>query len=306
MGLWNTQFGGATFVGVLPPDFDEPYHAYALVQPTQEIPSGGAGSNVVGDYVVWGDDNGTAHKLLRWMRPETHDDLLDTDQLLLWMPTEAPGNQICTLWCRSSGGDGSENGYYIRVGEGGGDSNMTLAEITAGTPSTLVSVTPIPDLANIIIDTSYWLQLRVVGDRLQVRCWEYGTPVPPKWHIDTTDSTYTAAGSVGIGSSSTVRIEYDYYSLGTGGDSPQYIIPVAAGPSNLNSLLAIWDEVQTDATVLLFYTGEPNVAVDWALTGDGTITVLTAQTDAAGKAWARYTPGTVGPHNIDVTVGIPA
>ena len=62
--------------------------------------------------------------------------------------------------------------------------------------------------------------------------------------------------------------------------------------------------VAADASSLLLYQGVPNRAVQWALTGSGTLAALSARTDHAGVAAARYTPGTVGATVlIEVTAG---
>lgn len=52
--------------------------------------------------------------------------------------------------------------------------------------------------------------------------------------------------------------------------------------------------VAADATSLVIFSGDPNVSVKWTLTGSGTLTPGTEHTDAAGQAYAVYTPGIVG------------
>lgn len=52
--------------------------------------------------------------------------------------------------------------------------------------------------------------------------------------------------------------------------------------------------VASDSGCLLAFTGEPNKTVLWAITGTGTLTILTNVTDANGVAMARYTAGTAG------------
>jgi hypothetical protein len=62
--------------------------------------------------------------------------------------------------------------------------------------------------------------------------------------------------------------------------------------------------VAVDATSLLVFSGPPNVAVEWTLTGSGLLTPGAAYTDANGNAHALYTPGTVGDVvTIEVTHG---
>jgi hypothetical protein len=62
--------------------------------------------------------------------------------------------------------------------------------------------------------------------------------------------------------------------------------------------------VKADASSLLVWVGEPGISIDWALSvGDGSLAVLTDFTDDAGKAFARYDPGTVGTKTVEVTHG---
>lgn len=62
----------------------------------------------------------------------------------------------------------------------------------------------------------------------------------------------------------------------------------------MGALTAHPSGVAADASSLLLYQGLQNRAVQWALTGSGTLVALSAKTDHAGVAAARYTPGTVG------------
>jgi len=303
MPEWNTRFDGSDtmLLGGPPPDFSEPWKTITFSPPTIIVP---VVANNVGLHVVTMDDSSNGdEKFLAWDRPAAlGDDVTDCDQLLLWMTRDAtPFFTLATLNCRCSGGVGTEAGYVFRVREVA-DATLYITEYTGGTPTDLVAVTLTGQ--DVLIDTWYWSQFRVRGDDLRCRWWLFGGDIPD-WQLSTTDTTHTAAGFVGPGFISDKRLDLDFLSLGTQGDNSQFpnLTPVA--PSRQNQLVAYPSDVQTDATSFLIYTGEPNVAVEWALTGDGTLTVLTDQTDAAGKAWARYTPGTVGAHNVDVTVGVP-
>jgi hypothetical protein len=51
---------------------------------------------------------------------------------------------------------------------------------------------------------------------------------------------------------------------------------------------------QADGTALLVYAGPPNVAVEWELTGPGTLTPQDLCTDARGVAGALFTPNAAG------------
>jgi hypothetical protein len=53
-------------------------------------------------------------------------------------------------------------------------------------------------------------------------------------------------------------------------------------------------QVRADATALIIYSGAPNRTLEWRLTGSGTLTPITARTNDAGQAAAKYTPGSAG------------
>ncbi len=52
--------------------------------------------------------------------------------------------------------------------------------------------------------------------------------------------------------------------------------------------------VRANSSSLIVYRGAPLVAVEWDITGSGTLTPITTATDAGGRATARYTLGTIG------------
>lgn len=59
-----------------------------------------------------------------------------------------------------------------------------------------------------------------------------------------------------------------------------------------------------DGTALVVYVGAPNVAVEWALMGNGFLTPQSDSTDARGVAGAIYEPTTAGDVvSITVTAG---
>jgi hypothetical protein len=52
--------------------------------------------------------------------------------------------------------------------------------------------------------------------------------------------------------------------------------------------------VRADATSLLVFLGPPNRSLFWALSGSGSLAQVAARTDAEGRAFAKYVPGSVG------------
>jgi hypothetical protein len=72
----------------------------------------------------------------------------------------------------------------------------------------------------------------------------------------------------------------------------------------MGTLAAYPDKVRADASTLVMYQGAANRAIQWSLTGSGTLLPLTDYTDVAGRAAAIYTPGSEGDViTVGVTVG---
>lgn len=300
MGHYATYFGGDVWEGVLPADFTERYDT-PFPEPGQlKDTTGLTTPGTYGRLAFYLDDNG-GETLYSWDRPSTlGDDTTDLDMLCLFY-VQAAGSidQLSGLFARSSGGINTENGYVCEVYNSVGTYSLRLREYTSGVASTVLTTG-----ITFSNQTWYYMQYRVQGTNHKIRIWESGTPAP-NWMAEGTDSTHTADGWCGIGNTGGSEVYYDYLSLATDGDVAELPFELPT-QDNLNTITAYPTEVATDATSFLVYTGEPNVAVDWGLTGDGTLTVITDVTDAFGRAWAKYTPGTLGTKTVDVTVGVPA
>ena len=59
--------------------------------------------------------------------------------------------------------------------------------------------------------------------------------------------------------------------------------------------------VRVDATALVVFTGPPGRSLAWSLQGDGQLADVSLYTDAYGRGYARYEPGTVG-ESVVITV----
>lgn len=301
MGEHITTFAGAVWEGQPHPDFTNRLDTSWITTPAS-INANGA--NNFGTYVYAAEDNGTARKLIAWDRPQyLGDDVTDVDMLVLVRSIEVIGSgQFWTsLWSRASGAaSASAQGYAVFLYNTASVDEIRLWEFTAGAATEVLSV---PADLSYTQNTWYWFQYRVQGTRHQARVWEYGTTAP-NWQIDTTDATHSVEGWVGFGSNASYALQWDYFAVATEGDAVQLGIAETETPALQNTITAYPSQVGTDATSFLVYTGAPNVGVDWNLTGDGSLSVITDYTNAIGQAFAKYTPGTVGTKTIDVTVGV--
>jgi len=76
-------------------------------------------------------------------------------------------------------------------------------------------------------NTSYWMKVRMWGPDLKAKVWQDGNPEPGAWDIEVTDTTYTAAGTIGYGNLGTGGhlTKLDFISVSTGrGREAQHLL----------------------------------------------------------------------------------
>lgn len=154
---------------------------------------------------------------------------------------DSDANAQMNLWARASGLTGDRTGYFMHFSGG----TLRLTRMVADSGSTLsssfnldVAVSPWWEFGsdvspwgftNILVDTWLWFRFRVNGTgatvSLSCRCWVDGMDEPDWWQIevdDTDGSRITAAGWCGWSGTppSSDVVDLDYFSVGTGGDSP--------------------------------------------------------------------------------------
>ena len=66
----------------------------------------------------------------------------------------------------------------------------------------------------------YWVRFRINGSAYKAKVWADGDAEPGTWNIESTDSTYSTAGSVGLlkGNNTTAH-EWSMFGVGTNGDT---------------------------------------------------------------------------------------
>ena len=85
----------------------------------------------------------------------------------------------------------STNQYYLARYDGAG--HIAFFKNVGGTKTTVTSVAFTPTSG-----TFYWLRFVVQGSAIQIRHWADGSSEPSTWDINTTDTSITAAGKVGL------------------------------------------------------------------------------------------------------------
>ena len=131
-------------------------------------------------------------------------------------------------WLRFS----SNNSGYMVSGliSGGG----TLAVWRAPGTETFTQVASVSK--SYALTTVYCYRIRINGSSIKIRCWPDGENEPATWDIDTTDSTYSGAGSVGFGYPAVNSRTMEYYTMGVGTDGDA--APTTA-PSNSPTITSI-------------------------------------------------------------------
>ena len=84
----------------------------------------------------------------------------------------------------------------------------------------------------------YWVRFRINGSAYKAKVWADGDSEPGTWNIESTDSTYSTAGSVGLcKGANTISHEWSMFGVGTNGDTaPTSGAP--AGPPTLTGVTA--------------------------------------------------------------------
>ncbi|MFF4484663.1 gamma-glutamyltransferase family protein [Streptomyces sp. NPDC001520] len=148
------------------------------------------------------------HRTLRW---DTPGDTADGEVLALMSSTAKSGTQLGVM-LRTSGAAGSERGYSMDLGGKG----LRIHRWLDGARS---AVGPHEDVG-FMADTWYWMRFRAHGTQMQGKAWEAGTPEPPAWSIERTDSRIRTAGGIALDRTSTSGTMYtDYVSATTGSNS---------------------------------------------------------------------------------------
>ena len=153
-------------------------------------------------------DAGTVFEALTWDDINSDADRDDVEIVGQFKPRSATGTR--TFVFRLSGTNGT--GYAIRLRT----TNFTAYRFSAGT------MTSIADVTSLSLSSSswYWVRFRINGSSVKARYWLDGDTEPGTWDVDTTDSTYSTAGQVGVlaGSGSQIQ-DWRYFGVGTNGDT---------------------------------------------------------------------------------------
>lgn len=133
---------------------------------------------------------------------------------------EASPGYLAGPMIRGAGTAGSESGYWCYLNRASGTGVLTVKKIVSGTVTSLATYS----LTLPTTETDYFIRFRVNGTTLRARAWKYDAAEPTTWQIDTTDSSVTAAGYVGLAYQALVSNTAGFHlpgfvSVGTAGES---------------------------------------------------------------------------------------
>ena len=111
----------------------------------------------------------------------------NAEALVRWRWTNGGSDVLTDLTLRDTAGG---TYYGIRVSP----VDIVLRKSVAGVGSTAIGSAA----GSYVVGNWYWTRLRVKGTDLRAKVWADGEPEPAAWSVAGTDSTITAAGSVGL------------------------------------------------------------------------------------------------------------
>ena len=222
MALFTTDFSEYT-TGVFPSDWSYRWRnstlwdaATVVVEEDSEI--GGKGFKL-------DPKNGSYLRLISWDDIDADANRDDADVLALVKYGAANSSNETILIAARAAEPSLDDGYYFIVN----NTDASIKRVANSTQVTLGSSSA--GVTGAVLHSDFWwLRFRVNGTALKARSWKYGASEPASWHIEVTDATHSAAGWCGVGLK-TDFVTYglaDYFSVGTNGDSPAGVNPVAS------------------------------------------------------------------------------
>ena len=126
---------------------------------------------------------------------------------------------VMQLYARASGSAGSETFYSVELASVSATS-LVLGSRNGGVFNAIDSGVTQADILGLKANSWYYCRFRVNGTSLKARIWEDGKEEPSTWQLDAVDSAISAAGWSGVGANfSGTTVDYDWFSVGTNGDT---------------------------------------------------------------------------------------
>lgn len=231
-------------------------------------------------------------RLLSWNDIDGDADRDDVEILCKFRSSSTSTDQFRFV-ARASGAAAAENCYYLACPVTSGN-DAQFKKYLNGTSSVIGSEIA----AALVVDTWYWARVRINGVTLKARLWSDGSAEPGTWNIETTDSSISAAGWVGIGNLTYIGTrDFDVFAVGTNGDAA----PSSAPSSGEEPVVSVSDASGANGAALW--------VTATATDSDGTIATLTAScvdSESAAVAVTTHNLTGIGTDSASVDIQLPA
>ena len=191
--------------------------------PTVETYSGGIGGKALNINVA-----ASARYAISW------DDIgspTDVEVLIKTKVASTTGGSR-RIYIRGAGASGAETAYFLQNIFADSAWKIQLFKYNAGA-STQIGLSVGHSLGT---TTAWWIRFRISGTSIKIKIWETLSAEPARWLIETTDSTLSSGGWVGVGCYSTEQT-VDYIAAET--SSGSWPIPVPSGIEDFKLDLAV-------------------------------------------------------------------
>ncbi|WP_336328795.1 Ig-like domain-containing protein [Halovenus sp. HT40] len=203
----------------------------------------------------------------------------------------------CRLIGRGAGSAGNETGYFVEFRD---VPSFGIAKYVDGDMTGLAS-------EDVDITPGDWLYVRfnISGNELKARYWGVGQKEPSDWLIKATDDSIPGSGWAGVGGFPSDTQQWDTFSVGTGGDSAQFV-----GANNSPSVAwknptdgtAVSDTVTIKIAAGDHEDGDGSLMVEYRIDGNSWSTA--SYNSTSGYYEAKWDSTTVanGDHSLEASV----
>lgn len=214
MAQYFTDFSEYS-TGVQPPDWTKRMDAFTLT-----VESSGDATVTGGQVLRLDSPSSDGHKMASWDDVEdgNHADVEIVAKIKL--PGSGNNEQIAGIAGRAAGTASTTDWYRA--------AHVVLTDTSELAKHVSGSYTQLGSEANTLTAGDWWwLRLRMNGTTIRAKFWKDGTSEPGSWEVDTTDSSLSAAGWVGVFAwDNDDIVDVDVFGVGTNGDAA----PTSAGP----------------------------------------------------------------------------
>ncbi|OYR44600.1 Ig-like domain-containing protein [Halorubrum sp. Ea8] len=183
-----------------------------------------------------------------------------------------------------------------------GDEYAMRLRINDGSLTDLGEVSVKNTAASSVIDNWFYRRFEVTGNTWRVRMWDFGDDEPDGWDIEATTERVSDSGYVGVGGYSTDTQQFDYLSVGAGGESAE--LPGSDTPPSLSWKNPSEGETVSGTTTVQIASGGSEVvdSVEYRIDGGAwTAASYNADSGCYEDAW-ESTAVADGSHTLEASV----